>query len=300
MKIIMTKMVLFSLLMVAFTSCSNEVKKPPFVLSTDVWIGAAPLYYAHAKGWLREANIELFVAPTINDNLALFNAHSSDAITGTQHEYHRLKKQHTSLVPVAVYDRSFGGDVVLSNCSLHQLHEVKSQIPAYVELNTVGEDMLKYFVNQHSVLHSKMTPVSRSQEEISNLNAGTQCSIAITYNPHDVNLIKKGFKVLESSKNEKYLIVDAIYTSAQTADVHAQQFKSLSQIFDRAVKSYNANPKEFYTTIKPYLANPSYDEFQMMVANIQWLDRNTLSDSMLNTLKQHGFPTNHLDLEGEL
>ncbi len=288
---------LFILLIVFLSSCSKEAKNPPLVLSTDVWIGAAPLYYSHAKGWLREAEIELFVAPTINDNLALFNSPSSDAITGTQYEFHRLKKQHSSLVPVVVYDRSFGGDMVLSNCSISQLYNTSYLVPTYVELDTIGEDMLKYFSNQHPVLHQKMTIISRSQEEISNLNAGSQCSITITYNPHDVSLIKKGFKVLESSKNEKYLIVDAIYTTTQTADVHSQQFKSLMQIFDRAVESYNTNPKEFYTTIKPYLANPSYDEFQTMVANIQWLDRSTLSDSMLHTLQQHNFPTNHLGLE---
>lgn len=295
----MKKTFFFILLIVFISSCSKEVKNPPLVLSTDTWVGAAPLYYAHAKGWLREADIELFVAPTINDNLALFNAHSSDAITGTQHEFHRLKKQHASIVPIAIYDRSFGGDVVLSNCSISQLYDTSSMVPTYIELDTVGEDMLKYFMAGHPALQQKITPISRSQDEISALDTEDKCSIAITYNPHDIDLIKKGFTVLESSKNDKYLIVDAIYTSKQTAQLHAQQFKSLIQIFDKAVESYRANPKEFYVTIKPYLGNPSYDEFQAMVANIQWLDHTTLSDSMLRTLKQHDFPTNHLGLEGE-
>jgi len=169
----------------------------------------------------------------------------------------------------------------------------------YIELDTVGEDMLKYFMAGHPALQQKITPISRSQDEISALDTEDKCSIAITYNPHDIGLIKKGFTVLESSKNEKYLIVDAIYTSKQTAQLHAQQFKSLIQIFDKAVESYRTNPKEFYVTIKPYLGNPNYDEFQAMVANIQWLDRTTLSDSMLRTLKQHDFPTNYLGLEGE-
>lgn len=296
----MKKTFFFIVVTVMLSSCSNEVKKPPLVLSTDVWIGAAPLYYAHAKGWLAQADIELFVAPTINDNLALFNAHSSDAITGTQHEFHRLKKQHPSLTPVAVYDRSYGGDVVLSNCSLQQLHAGASPIPTYVEEDTVGEDMLGYFVAQHRGLYPRITPISRSQDEISSINVGDECTIAITFNPHDSTLIAKGFTVLESSKNEQYLIVDGIYTREQTVREYAQHIKSLMQIFNRSVEAYRTNPKEFYTITKPYLGNPTYDDFQAMIANIQWLDQSTLSDSMLSTLKQHNFPTNYLDVGGEM
>jgi NitT/TauT family transport system substrate-binding protein len=144
-----------------------------------------------------------------------------------------------------------------------------------------------------------MTPISRSQEEISTLDAGDECSIAITYNPHDIGLIKKGFTVLESTKNEKYLIVDAIYATTRTVQLHGQKFKALTKIFARAVESYHANPKEFYTTTKPYLGNPSYDEFQAMVTNIQWLDQKALSDTMLHSLKGHAFPTNYLGVEGE-
>ncbi len=110
-----------------FSSCSEAEKKPPLVLSTDTWVGAAPLYYAHSMGWLEEANIQMLQTDSIDENLEHYNSGAADIITGTAHEYRRLKTSHPDLIPIIIYDRSYGGDVILSNRTLTQIQSIEGK-----------------------------------------------------------------------------------------------------------------------------------------------------------------------------
>jgi NitT/TauT family transport system substrate-binding protein len=284
------------LAMLMLTSCSEVEETPPLVLSTDVWIGTAPLYYAYAMGWLKAANIQMLQAESIDDNLEHYNSKAADIITGTAHEYRRLLLIHPDLIPIIIYDRSYGGDVVLSNRTLAQIRHSSENIDVYVEENTVSEEMLNYFWSENNLSKQRFTLCDRKQDEIETLMASplTPPTIAVTYNPHDTILKKQGFFELTSSKNDRYLIVDGIYVSSELAHKHSKQMVALRNAFGAAVRAYHHNPKAFYDTVKPYLGNVSYEEFGKMVHNIQWMEDHNLTLKMLQQLQQNHFPTQDL------
>ncbi len=277
------------------SSCSSSYEKP-MVISTNIWIGSAPLYYAHAMGWLQDANIEMLQADSIEENLKMYNEHASDIVTGTQHEYLRLKKSHKDLIPVILYDRSFGGDVILSNQSLRQLIESKEKIDLYVELDTVSEDMLEYFLTDHNFTKNRFTFYSRNQEEIERMKivSSEEKMVVVTYNPHDTILKQRGFRELANSANDAYVIVDGFYLSKTVHKEHEKQLKELKELMDKAIAAYGQNPKAFYTTVKPYLGNPSYEEFQDMLANVRWMNNAQLSPLMRQRLNAVHYPTSDL------
>ncbi len=284
------------LAVILLSSCSDVQEKPPLVISTDTWIGAAPLYYAHAKGWLREANIEMLQSDSINENLERYNSGAADIVTGTVHEYHMLKQKHSDLIPIIVYDRSYGGDVILSNKTLLQIRESKQKIDLYLENNTVNEEMLNYFLADHNFSKEQFVFYDRTQNEIAKLNPSKSSKpvIAITYSPYDSVLKKQGFTEITSSKNDYYLVVDGFYISREMAAEHTVQTKALRDVFARGVKAYHGNPKAFYETVNGYLGGVSYDEFTQMIHNIQWTDDHKLSAKMLQQLEKSHFPTQEL------
>lgn len=278
------------------TGCSKDEREQPLVISTDTWIGLAPLYYAHAMGWLKEANIEFLQAKSIEENLHFYESHASDVVTGTVHEYGRLKKKNPDIIPIIIYDRSYGGDVILSNQTTQQLKMAKKKIEVYVELDTVGEDMLNYFLEEHNISKERLNIYSRSQEEIVALNGSVLSAsvIAVTYNPHDTILKEHGFKEIANSKNDQYFIVDSFMATGTITKRHAQQIKQLKAIIDKGVASYEDNPKSFYAVVKPYFGDPSYEEFEAMRKNIQWINNEQLTPKMKEKLLEIHYPVTKL------
>ncbi|MDP3119339.1 MAG: hypothetical protein Q8N01_02845 [Sulfuricurvum sp.] len=281
--------------MFIFWGCA-PVEEKPLVISVDTWIGASPLYYAHATGWLKEANIQILQAGSIEENLNLYETNASDVVTGTEHEYFRLKEFHKDLIPVIIYDRSYGGDVILSNRTLQQLLQPDTKMSVYVELDTVGEDMLNYLIVEHNLSKDKMKIYNRSQEEIKRVGNpnSNEAFIMITYNPHDLALKKQGFKEIASSKNDHYVVVDSFMTSRQVYNQHKKQLQTLKALMDKAVSSYQNNPKLFYKTVKPYLNNVGFEEFEQMRANIRWINNETLSPVMKKKLEEMNYPVAEL------
>lgn len=274
----------------------SKVEEPPLVISSDVWIGAAPLYYAHAMGWLKEANIEMLQANSIEENLNLYETHASDIVTGTEHEYLRLRQKHTDLIPVIIYDRSYGGDVIMANRSVDALIVSKEKIDVFVELNTVGEDMLNYFLSEYNLSKDRFTIYSRSQSEIESAQntPNGKALIAVTYNPHDLVLREHGFQEIASSKNDKYIVVDAVLARRDTVKQHQGQLKELKRLMEKGVEAYHQNPKAFYATVKSYFGHPSYEEFEKMRANVQWVSNDQLTPMMKQKLQEFRYPTAEL------
>jgi NitT/TauT family transport system substrate-binding protein len=292
----MLKLLLSSLFLAfTLTSCSQEHKKPPLVISVDQWIGLAPIYYAHSKGWLAQANIQLLVAPSISENLRIFESGASDMFTATQHEYFRERKTHPDLIPVIHYDRSFGGDIVMANRTNKELLLGNEIIDVYIEADTVNEEMLDYWIKDTKISRQRLHIHSRVQDEIATIKSSPNEHpiMLVTYNPHNLSLEKNGFHEIASSKNENYLVIDAMYTSSKLYRDRLQTFQKLNDIRKRAIKAYESNPKKFYEVVKPYLSNPGYDEFLEMKQNIQWVTQ-TPSPNLSRRLQEIKFPAKDL------
>lgn len=285
-----------ALAILMLSSCSEVEKEPPLVLSTNQWIGSAPLYYAHAMGWLEEANIQMLLTNSIDENLQHYNSGAADIVTGTAHEYRRLKSNHPDLTPILVYDRSYGGDVVLSNRTVSQIRQSSEKIDVYVEKDTVSEEMWNYFWIENNLSKQHFTLHNRKQHEIEKLRTSplSTPAIAVTYNPHDLILRQQRFFELASSKNDRYVIVDGVYVSSKIAAQHPEQMKALQDAIGKAVRTYHHNPKAFYEIVKPYLGNLSANEFALMIRNIQWTQDHKLTPEMLQQLQRNHFPTQDL------
>jgi len=277
------------------SSCSEVEETPPLVISVDPWIGSAPFYYAHAKGWLEEVNIQLLLAPSIGENLRIFESGASDMFTATQHEYFRERKRHPDLIPVIHYDRSFGGDIVMANRTNEELVNSNEAIDLYMETDTVNEEMANYWITDNNISKERLFIHSRVQDEIVKMKSDRVTSpiVLVTYNPHNLILEKNGFHEIASTKNDNYLVIDAVYTSSNFYHKNKETFNQLSRMAKRAIKAYEANPKEFYEKVKPYFGNPTYEEFTAMKHNVQWFVQPPPA-KLTQRLKAIQFPIKHL------
>jgi NitT/TauT family transport system substrate-binding protein len=277
-----------------FSSCSEKEKT--LRVSATTWIGYSPLYYAKEKGWLKPLNIKLLHVSSLSENLYLYEAKNSDAYVGTQYEYGILSKKDATLAPIILFDRSNGGDVVMSNVSIEILQQTKESIDAYLEMDSINKTMLEDFLVRYNLKDKEINYINRDQVRISILNAKkiSKPTIAITYIPYDIQLQKKGFKIVASTKdNLNLLVIDALFTNQKIFNEHKNQFYQLKVAVDNALIALEQNPKEFYDTIKPYILEISYEEFLSSLDGIIWINKN-LSEDLKKRMKESSFPTRSL------
>ncbi len=285
-------MFFLSLVIVACSSQNYEKLK----VSSSTWIGYSPLFYAKEQGWLKPLNIKLLNVVSLSENVYLYEAGNSDAFVGTQYEYNLLAQKKHSLMPIIMFDRSYGGDLIMSNVSIEELQETNATIDVYLEMDSVNKTLIEYFVEEYNLKNKHINYINQDQTQISTLNAEhtKHPVIAVTYIPYNQTLQKQGFHELVSTKDGlDIFVVDAMFTTTEIFHRHQEQFIELKKLIDKALLVLKNDPHHFYESVKPYMNNISYDEFNASLNDIIWIN-NDLSKELVQRLKEVAFPTRDL------
>ena len=292
----MIKHLLVSALIILFLSSCSSREYDKLKISATTWIGYTPILYAKEKGWLEPYNIKILHVSSLAENMYLYKAGNADAYVGTQYEYGQLIEGDKTLMPIMMFDRSFGGDLVMSNVSVDDLKNTSETIDAYLEMDSINLTVLEDFLKQHQMDQKLISYHNNDQAGISNLNAAQlkKPAIIITYVPYDSQLKKQGFHEVASTKDGlDLLVVDALFTTQEQFYQHKEQFVALKGFVDKAILAVKNDPKEFYETVKHYMLEIDYDEFLLSLNDIIWINE-TLEPALQERMKQGNFPTRDL------
>jgi len=264
-------LVLFSILL---NSCSSETKRnKPLTISTNSWIGYAPLFYAQKKGYLKENNIKLLVSVSLAEAANLYSVGKADMLTTTQHEYYALKDEF-HLVPVILLDRSNGGDMVLSNKTIDELQKAE-KIKAYLEIDSINAEILKDFLKLYNIPLNKLHMINKDQAQIEDIVPNdNEAILIVTYTPHNITLKKRGFRVVASTKDiDSIMVIDALCTSKSIYNKHLEQLKRVKTIIDRSIEELMQDKKSSYKLVKKYLGDLTYKEYLESLQSIKWINK---------------------------
>jgi NitT/TauT family transport system substrate-binding protein len=286
---------LFLSLLILLGACSSPSQNP-LKISATTWIGYTPLFYAKEKGWLERINVRLINVVSLSENMYLYKAGNSDAYSGTQYEHSILKDSIPSLIPIMLFDRSNGGDIIMSNHTIEALTSSTKKIDAYLEMDSINYTLLEDFIHSYHIDEKRINYIDRDQLEISSLK-NTQPDkqiLIITYIPYDSALKNNGFQEILSTKNSlDLLVIDALYTTKENLNAHKKQYTQIKALVDDAIMALEQDPKEFYETVRPYMENMSYEEFQASIDDIVWIN-STLDKTLIERMQQASFPTKDL------
>lgn len=291
----MIKKIVFLLFVVlSFSSCVEDNKK--IKITTSTWIGYAPLFYAKEKNWLEPLNIKLLNVVSLSENMYLYKAGNADAFVGTQYEYNFLLQEDKTLIPIIIFDKSNGGDMILSNLTLDELSKINKEIDAYLEIDSVNSILLNDFIRSNNLQDKKINYINEDQSNISRLKANeiNNPTIIVTYTPYNNILEKNYFRELSSTKkSDDLLIIDGMYVKKDFYYENKETFVKLKKLVDDSIINLQNNPKEFYNTVKPYLTNISYEEFLSSLNDIIWLNKD-IPTNILEKLDNSNFKTKDL------
>jgi NitT/TauT family transport system substrate-binding protein len=288
------RLFLTGLFVLVLSSCSTPPEK--LRISATTWVGYSPLFYAKAKGWLDPLNIKLLHVVSLSENMYLYQAGNADAYVGTQYEYSVMHNKKPDLTAVMMFDRSNGGDLILSNRTVDELKAATQPIKVYLEMDSINRTLIDDFMAKYGFDKSHFNFINEDQATISTVKfkQSTSPTMIVTYTPYNLSLEKKGFKQVASTRdNLDIFVVDALFTTKDVLNKHRKQFQGLKKAVARAVKALHDNPNEFYQTIKPYLLELSYQDFVASLKDIEWIN-DSLSPALKQRLKQAHYPIDHL------
>jgi len=266
----MKKVLILLLIALVFLGCEPKEAQRPMVVSTNLWIGYSPLYYAEKKGWLRESNIKLVRSVSLGESLGLYNGEVVDMVCGTQYEILQIADTQKEQGSVILLDRSNGGDFVLSNRTVAELKSEK-KIDVYLEIESVNSLLLKEFINKHSLDSSRMNMIDSPQILNSKLHMRRDATIVVTYDPYNIKLEKEGYKEVGSTKDSELLVLDAIYISFLTENKFSKELDALNRVVYKSLEALKSNPKEYFEVINSYYQYDSYKQFQESLKLIEWI-----------------------------
>lgn len=269
-----------------FTSCSttkDETKKIKIVTSN--WIGYAPLLYAYEKGKLDSLNIELIVTNSLQFSAQMFMKNDYDGLCSTQVEYQQVNKKYKKsqhIYPIAIFNRSYGGDVILSSISKDEYYSNSyKNIDVYMEEGGVNEILFKSLKNLKEE-NTNFNRININQYNLSNLKlnkTNENIKMIITYEPHASKLKNSGFKVIESTKSDKLLVFD--FLSLKEGLLSKKEINILQNIINESIYKLQNNPKEIFDTVGFYFDGLTYDDFSSSIGQIQLFNK----DRKINFIK---------------
>lgn len=275
------------LVSVSFIGCSSE-KENPIVISTNEWIGYAPLFYANENRELDKLGFKLVKNVSLAEAANLYAVGKADIVTTTQHEYHTLQHETHDIVPVILMDRSNGGDMVLSNRSIARLQK-SEKIYTYLEIDSINQEILLDFMKHNNLDKNKIIFINRDQRQIQDIrNDPTKDILIVTYSPYNLSLEQKGFKELASTKDiNSIIVIDALCARQSIVKNDKKRLKALKKVLDKAIDDIMQDPKASYEKVAKYLSNISYEEYLDSLAQIKWI--NKPSKELLNYIRKYGY-----------
>ena len=282
----------FLLIIIALTLYASQAFSKELTIATNSWIGYTPLFYAKQKGYLDKLHIKLITSETLAQAAAIYREKKADMVTTTQHEYYALKQTEKTIIPVILFDRSNGADMVLSNKDIHQLQKAKS-IDAYLKRDSINKEVLDQFVHFYHLDPNKITLINKKPSQLEQLKAHKKrAMLVVTFVPYNNALQKNGFQVIASTKETKVIVVvDSLCANKKILKDEKEKIKKLKAIIDRSITEMQIDTKASYALVKSFL-NMSYDEYLHALSKIKWI--NKPSKAFLSRIKALGYDEKEL------
>jgi NitT/TauT family transport system substrate-binding protein len=283
---------IYFIIMLFIFGCSSK-KDDTIVISTNSWIGYTPLFYAKEIGWLDALNIKLINVVSLAENKHLYDSGGSHAFSGTQYEFLQMHQKDPSLIPIIMFDRSNGGDVILSNTTLEKLQNSKEKIDAYLEVDSVNFIVLESFLDRYGVDKNRINYINKDQGVISTLRSEklSNTTLIVTYTPYNIKLINSGFHLIASTAEDSDIAVfDGLYISKDLYFEHQERFMALKGMIDDAIAVLDQDPRTYYEKVKYYLDMPSFEAFSDSLHDIEWIHSNR-TQKMQERMKRAHYPT---------
>jgi hypothetical protein len=211
-----------------------------------------------------------------------------EALKGIFRGSHNKNIPKDTLLPVYIFDRSYGGDAVLSNIPKKELFTKNYEyINVFMERDSINELLFEGLKKLKEWKDTQFRIHNINQYNLANLDFDLDRQVpnlVITYEPYLTRLKKKGFTLVESTKNDKLLVFD--FLSIKEGLLNDEQIKKLQEILKRSENELKKDARSFYNVVGLYFEGLGFEEFKAALEGIKLNSDKDINKQMISFIEK--------------
>jgi NitT/TauT family transport system substrate-binding protein len=217
------------------------------VVGHDSWIGYSGVFIADAKGFFKDAGIEVELKrfPGPGDSPPALIAGHLDLVLTTLHNLVLVagNEPGVNLQLDYLIDSSNGADGIVSKTSINSVADLRGKKVA-VTVGEANEFFLITALEKAGLKISDIEPINVSADDAGAAFLAGNVDAAVTWEPWLSKAASGGGKVLYSSKDLPDLIINAIVATDKTLKGRPDDVRAFVTAVDRGVKFLKDHPEE--------------------------------------------------------
>ena len=217
------------------------------VVGHDSWIGYSGVFIADAKGFFKEAGIEVELKrfPGPGDSPPALIAGHLDVVLTTLHNLVLVAGNDpgVNLKTVYLIDSSNGADGIVSKTSINSVADLKGKKVA-VTVGEANEFFLITALEKAGLTIGDIESINVSADDAGAAFLAGNVDAAVTWEPWLSKATSGGGKVLYSSKDLPDLIINAIVATEKTLQDRPDDVRAFVKAVDRGVQYLKDHPEE--------------------------------------------------------
>jgi NitT/TauT family transport system substrate-binding protein len=234
--------------------------------------GYAPLYLAKEKNLYPDVDVTLVRIESIGDLRAAMNAGRIDMYAATYDIFQNMQGSAPPGIAFIAIDESHGADGVVVKEGINSMADLKGKIVG-AEPGFPPYFILQYLLNKENMTLKDVNFKDLPSQDAGNAFAAGKLDAAGTYEPYLTKSaeIRKGAKILISSVDTEYLIVDFLFASDQLGKEHPEALRNVAKGWFAALDYYKQHEEESIG-IMANAFGVSHNEMKDFKTGVSWLN----------------------------
>jgi ABC-type nitrate/sulfonate/bicarbonate transport system ATPase subunit/ABC-type amino acid transport substrate-binding protein len=231
----------------------ESMKDDTLKIGLNIWPGNAPLYLAKDKGLFTKnfLEAEIISLEKDEDRIKQLRDDRVDLLNVTLDTAVLLVDKMPDLKILMVYNRSFGGDALISNSTIESIAELKGK-KIGLERDWVSHFFFLYLINKFGLSENDVTILDIKGSDIGSALIAGKIDAGVLWEPwlsKAIELTKS--KILASTKDNP-VIYDVLIVKKKTFSKKKKELVKLKKIINESIKELSDNKSESIKAISPY------------------------------------------------
>lgn len=226
----------------------SPLKGDPFKITMHLWPGYYHSFIAMEKGFFADegVNVELAIVEDIDANLQAFVDGKADAAFGLQSDAILLAAEGIPVKIIYIVDYSNGGDVVISQPSIHAISDLKGKRIGVDKLNGFNHVFMAELLRLNGLTESDVTIMAVIASDVPKALAEGWIDAGQTWEPYTSQALANGFRLLASTADAPGIVTDVLMVKTDVLNRRKSEIRGLLKGLFRALEYRKLNESDAY------------------------------------------------------
>lgn len=234
------------IVLIAVTCTKVSHKKAPIKIGINAWPGYAYSFIAEKKGFFKKnnVNVELVFDKEVTQTENRYLNGEIDGLFTVLADIYYINDQYLQTKVVYIADYSTTGDVIIAKPGISSVADLKGKTVSFEGVNSFSHIFVLNAIEKSGLMEAEVNFKNIPSQEVPEALEKGLINAGHTWNPAKLELIKKGYKIIATSADYDYLIIDVLAFRLTTIDNNPKAIRAIIKSLFEAASYLKSNRYE--------------------------------------------------------